>query len=656
MFPFFNHYPGTDLHEIDLAYVLKLVSQQESNIATVLEWKNTHEEEYEELKNTVDGLVNNLVDVIVPWDSSIAYRIFSIVEYQGANYIAVQDVPIGTMITNTDYWQPSQTVVEQVNAISLIVEDVRDDVEHLKAMFGYINIKDYGAVGDKTTDDSAAIKSAIADAKTAAMADKCTKVVYIPGGVYRITETIEIPYPVHLLADEPVIILVDFEGVGIWYNSGAITMAEMDMELNADTKNGSRSFNMNYTIHSNSNFTILRKHAGAYEDVNNDAASVGLKIGDDTYGSTLISAGNARFSGVNIVGFGTALRIMPVGTFLLWFDGCNFEFNRKNVHYYPATSNNQGENITFDRCVFGHSYNAFYCESEPIGSVKFNDCSFDFNGNVLYTKGLSNVQYIFNGCHIEGIGFNEPRINSTADNTDGFGHLVYVDYESRWSHKLISLSNCFIHLNNSNYGELIYNNSDNYDTVEVDTYGINLSYNTARITRINKMMVRHAMLIQSRIKTTELWQILFPYIRDCNIFAGLSGSPTTADLTAHGLSFYNEGTVNRSFSDGTLSSSMTNGYESIIKRLNVQGCRVLYATANASSNVTAFNFRLRIYDSNDNLLKDYSVAQPGGVTDTNGYVSTVANYELPAGASYVMLNMNPVGNGVYSMEGYAVAM
>lgn len=652
----FFEFPHTRTYDSDLGWLIKNFKTLDSLVEALESWKDKHEPEYEDLYDKVEGLINNLVDVIVPWDSSIAYHIFSIVEYQGTNYIAVQDVPIGTMITNTEFWQPAQTVVEQINAIGATVSDIEDTVDHIDDMFGYINVKDYGAVGDKTTDDSASIKAAIADAKTAALADKCAKVVYIPGGVYRITETIEIPYPVHLLADEPVIVLVDFEGVGIWYNSSNITMAQMDMEINADTKNGSRAFNMNYTIYNNSNFTILRKHAGAYEDVNNDAASVGLKIGDDTFNSALIGAGNARFGGVNIVGFGTALRIMPVRTFLLWFDGCNFEFNRKNVHYYPATANDQGENITFDRCIFGHSYNAFYCESEPIGGVKFNNCSFDFNGNVLYTKGLSNVQYVFNGCHIEGIGFNEPRINSTADNTDGFGHLVYVDYESRWSHKLISLSNCFIHLNNSNYGELIYNNSDNYDAVEVDTYGVNLSFNTARITRTNKMMVHHAMLIQSRIKTTELWEVLFPYIRDCNIFAGLSGTPTTADLTARGLTFYNEGTVNRSFSDGTLSSSMTNGYESIIKRLNVQGCRVLYATANASSNVTGFNFRLRVYDSNDNLLKDYSSASPGGVTDTNGFVSTVANYELPAGASYVMLNMNPVGNGVYTMDAYAVAM
>ena len=131
MFPFFNHYPGTDLHEIDLAYILKLCAELRASNATLTTWKTTHESEYAELENKVDGLINNLVDVISPWDSSIAYHIFSIVEYQGTNYIAVQDVPIGVMITNTDYWQPANTVTEQINAIGQVVNDASEKVDAL---------------------------------------------------------------------------------------------------------------------------------------------------------------------------------------------------------------------------------------------------------------------------------------------------------------------------------------------------------------------------------------------------------------------------------------------------------------------------------------------------------------------------------------------
>lgn len=127
MFPFFNRYPGTDLHEIDLFYILKQVDTITNAYESFEAWKNTHQAEYEDLANKVNGLINSLTQVIRPWDSSIAYQIFTIVEYQGTNYIAVQDVPVGAMITNTDYWQPANTVQEQINAIGTIVSNMQEN-------------------------------------------------------------------------------------------------------------------------------------------------------------------------------------------------------------------------------------------------------------------------------------------------------------------------------------------------------------------------------------------------------------------------------------------------------------------------------------------------------------------------------------------------
>jgi hypothetical protein len=51
------------------------------------------------------------------------------------------------------------------------------------------NVKDYGAVGNGTTDDTTAIQAAI----TAAFATSTGGIVYIPPGTYKITSTIEIP-------------------------------------------------------------------------------------------------------------------------------------------------------------------------------------------------------------------------------------------------------------------------------------------------------------------------------------------------------------------------------------------------------------------------------------------------------------------------------
>lgn len=172
MFPFFNHYPGTDLHEIDLAYVLKQVLETSSNTEALQAWKASHEAEFTELKNKVDALIDDLVDIIVPWDSSIAYRVFSIVEYQGTNYIAVQDVPVGTMITNTEYWQPANTVIEQINAMAAIVSNLHN----------YVTPQMYGAAADGVTDDTAAIQAAV----------NASLEVYIPEGTYKTTAPVTI--------------------------------------------------------------------------------------------------------------------------------------------------------------------------------------------------------------------------------------------------------------------------------------------------------------------------------------------------------------------------------------------------------------------------------------------------------------------------------
>ena len=111
------------------------------------------------LEDKVEGLINNLVDVISPWDSSLAYHIFSIVEYQGTNYIAIKDVPVGAMITNTEYWQPANTALEQINAIGATVssmtreydtaEDMIDDatlsVNQIAITKGFHSVNDGGS-------------------------------------------------------------------------------------------------------------------------------------------------------------------------------------------------------------------------------------------------------------------------------------------------------------------------------------------------------------------------------------------------------------------------------------------------------------------------------------------------------------------------------
>lgn len=175
-------FPHTRTYDSDLGWLIKETKALLDCCGSMTAWRAEHEAQYKQLKNAVESLVDNLVDGINPWDSSIEYKIYSIVSYQGSNYIAIQDVPVGVMITNTDYWTEANTVLAQIGAIGATVDQIQNRLY-------FIAPEDYGAVGDGTTDDTIAIQSAINAAAAAGIPFKClhpkymiSSSLYLPAG------------------------------------------------------------------------------------------------------------------------------------------------------------------------------------------------------------------------------------------------------------------------------------------------------------------------------------------------------------------------------------------------------------------------------------------------------------------------------------------
>lgn len=131
----FEHFPYTNFHDLNLDWVVQLIRKLDGNVEDLDKWAAQHEIDYKDLARKVEGLINHLVDAILPWDSSQEYLIYSIVSWEGSNYIAIQDVPVGVMITNTDYWVESNTLVEQLNAISVVTSEIRkENIRHFNTV------------------------------------------------------------------------------------------------------------------------------------------------------------------------------------------------------------------------------------------------------------------------------------------------------------------------------------------------------------------------------------------------------------------------------------------------------------------------------------------------------------------------------------------
>lgn len=124
----FFEFPHTRTYDSDLGWLIRHVHDLIQEFGSIDLWRHEHETEYQQLYNQVQGLANNLIDVIVPWDPGIEYQIYSIVEYQGDNYIAIQDVPVGVNISDPTYWALANTTVAQINAIAGDVSGIKSEL------------------------------------------------------------------------------------------------------------------------------------------------------------------------------------------------------------------------------------------------------------------------------------------------------------------------------------------------------------------------------------------------------------------------------------------------------------------------------------------------------------------------------------------------
>lgn len=142
--------------------------------------------------------------VMGAWNSTIMYEPLSVVLYEGNSYTSTQYVPEGTPITDTTYWVLTGNFNAQYEVLKNQVDgldnqiaavestantaltqssDALDAIAEINSRM-WVNAKDYGAVGDGTTDDTDALNTFLEYVAS----HNCTG--YIPAGTYLVSSSI----------------------------------------------------------------------------------------------------------------------------------------------------------------------------------------------------------------------------------------------------------------------------------------------------------------------------------------------------------------------------------------------------------------------------------------------------------------------------------
>lgn len=333
------------------------------------------------------------------WNQANSYDYYDVVQVDGTSYIAVQDVPANTEITDTEYWAKWNDPNAQLEQIQKSLQQVVDVVDNslTKPLDVVYNGADPTGVKDSTT----AFKQTVDYANRLTFA-----VITIPEGVYVLSDTIEFPQTVKFLCEGNVKI-ISSAPTAFWLNPKEITGNTYQWLYQATPY-----------------------FRGGMHIQGTNGADIALKIGSDTYlnGNQNVTAWS-EFYDLTITGFNTAIEVTQYSNYLMTFMNLQFSGCNKCVDLFDGSNiRNSGEAIKFLNCVFG-DVKDIAIDIHQQCSVYFVECSFDYIKNIAINVADNGHVYV-DDCYIEGIGKNLP-----TDTLDRTAKFVYTKG---------SRSNCFI--------------------------------------------------------------------------------------------------------------------------------------------------------------------------------------------------------------------
>ena len=255
----------------------------------------------------------------------------------------------------------------------------------------YVNVRDYGAVGDGTTDDYSAINQALADLYCRATNTQVRRVLFFPAGTYLITETLVIPTYASLVGEgaQSTIIVLDVDSVDAYVAQYGDSKQQTGVNIGNNSAVAPRNITINSMALQSNKVTDLFLVEQATECWFNSVDFVGaLSAADITANLDTDDIAGIRFTNTNSVS-----------------NICNF--------------------ITFDKCGFSNLTYGLNTD-EQIQSVTVSNGKFDtlYQGVVLGAgtpidggpTGFRTVQNMFDNIYAEGIVYDDASLNASAYN------------------------------------------------------------------------------------------------------------------------------------------------------------------------------------------------------------------------------------------------
>ena len=344
----FDSFPLMNAYSVNLDWILKKIRDLEEYVRNYT-------------------AVNNVAYAGV-WDITKQYTQWAIVTDGDTSYLAMQPVPAGVPLENSEYWQK---LADLDPRISGIIAQLTEIEKYLN--LDWVTPQKFGAKGDGVSDDTAAFQAAI---------DYCidnNKVLRIPAtgpwnqeGGYILSRTININHPMAIISDPNALLN--------WKNAHENT----DNTITIGPHNSKR-FASRYGI--NIDYGNYRGHKGYY--------SFGVLQGDKSF----YYPGGTEPSGK----YWTGVRIA---------NGDLVNFNAQYISYW-------GTGIVFASDVD-------YCGNCRINFLVMDDCE----TGIVFSSGnhaIQNLELYFNTIGIckRGLVFD---CNSTIDNIKISGIEIFVEY------------------------------------------------------------------------------------------------------------------------------------------------------------------------------------------------------------------------------------